>query len=41
MTPDPADRKPSSEDMRTGGRVAAVALLVIAALTVAFVWIGG
>ena len=38
MTP---DRKPSRDDMRMSGRVAAVALAVIALLTLAFVWVGG
>jgi hypothetical protein len=37
MTPDP-DRKPTRDDMRTGGKVATVVLLFLALFTLAFIW---
>lgn len=40
MRPDP-NRKPTKQEMRTGGKVAMAALAVIFALTLVFVWIGG
>lgn len=36
MTPDP-DRKPTKEEMRAGGKVAALVLLFLALFTVYFV----
>lgn len=38
MTPDP-DRKPTREEMRQGGRVAAAVLVFIALFTIVIVWI--
>lgn len=38
MTPDP-DRKPTREEMRQGGRVAAAVLVFIAVFTIVIVWI--
>lgn len=38
MTPDP-DRKPTRAEMRQGGVVALVVLLVLAAFTTLFIWI--
>lgn len=40
MTPDP-DRKPTKSEMRAGGIVATVVLVLIAVFTTVFVWIGG
>ena len=40
MTPDP-DRKPTKAEMRMGGRVATVVLLLLAVFTLAFVWMAG
>ena len=34
------DRKPSKQDMRTGGMVAMAVLVFLAAFTVLFVWMG-
>lgn len=39
MTPDP-DRKPTKEEMRTGGKVAALVLIFLALFTIAFVVMG-
>ena len=36
MTPDP-DRKPTKEEMRAGGKVAALVLIFLALFTIAFV----
>ena len=36
MTPDPA-RKPTTEEMRAGGQVAALVLVFLALFTIAFV----
>ena len=36
MTPDP-NRKPTKEEMRAGGRVAALVLIFLALFTIAFV----
>lgn len=36
MTPDP-DRKPTKEEMRAGGKVAALVLVFLALFTIAFV----
>jgi hypothetical protein len=38
VTPDP-DRKPSREEMRQGGRVAAMVLIFLALFTTFIVWI--
>lgn len=38
MTPDP-DRKPTRQEMRQGGMVAAAALVFIAIFTIVIVWI--
>lgn len=38
MTPDP-DRKPTRDEMRQGGRVAALVLVAIALFTFLFIWI--
>lgn len=38
MTPDP-DRKPTKQEMRQGGMVAAAVLVFIALFTFVFVWI--
>lgn len=38
MTPDP-DRKPTRDEMRQGGRVAAAVLVFIALFTIVIVWI--
>jgi hypothetical protein len=38
MTPDP-DRKPTKEEMRQGGRVAALVLIFLALFTTVFIWI--
>lgn len=38
MTPDP-DRKPTREEMRHGGMVAAAVLVFIAVFTIVIVWI--
>jgi hypothetical protein len=35
------ERKPTKEDMRMAGRVAAVVLVCLAVFTALFVWIGG
>lgn len=35
------ERKPSKADMRIGGRVATVVLVLLAVFTVAFVWMAG
>ncbi|MDP4891229.1 hypothetical protein [Cypionkella sp.] len=40
MTPDP-DRKPTKAEMRMGGRVATVVLVLLAVFTLAFVWMAG
>lgn len=37
MTLDP-DRKPTREEMRIGGRVAAIVLVLLALFTLAFIW---
>jgi hypothetical protein len=37
MTPDP-NRKPTKEEMRAGGKVAALVLIFLALFTVYFVW---
>jgi preprotein translocase subunit Sss1 len=36
MTPDP-NRKPTKEEMRAGGKVAAIVLIFLALFTIAFV----
>ncbi len=38
MTPDP-DRKPTRAEMRTGGMVATVVLVLLALFTIGFIWI--
>lgn len=38
MTPDP-DRKPTRQEMRQGGMVAAAVLVFLALFTAVFVWI--
>ena len=38
MTPDP-DRKPTPQEMRQGGRVAAIVLLALFLFTALFIWI--
>ncbi len=35
------ERKPTREDMRMSGRVAAIVLVTLAVFTALFVWIGG
>ena len=40
MTPNP-DRKPTKAEMRMGGRVATVVLVLLAVFTLAFVWMAG
>ena len=40
MTPDP-DRKPTKAELRMGGRVATVVLVLLAVFTLAFVWMAG
>jgi preprotein translocase subunit Sss1 len=37
MTPDP-DRKPTKDEMRAGGKVAALVLIFLGLFTVFFVW---
>lgn len=37
MTPDP-NRKPTKDEMRAGGKVAALVLIFLALFTVFFVW---
>lgn len=38
MTPDP-DRKPTKEEMRAGGKVAALVLVFLALFVTAFIWL--
>ena len=40
MTQEP-ERKPTKAEMRTGGRVATVVLVLLALFTAAFVWMAG
>jgi multidrug resistance efflux pump len=40
MTQEP-DRKPSKAEMRTGGRVATVVLVLLAVFTGIFIWMAG
>ncbi len=35
------DRKPTKAEMRTGGRVATVVLVLLALFTLGFVWMSG